>query len=220
LALFLGGALMSTYLPDSAARRGLAPGLGGTAAAPLVSARIVRLTPLRQMSAERVGPGVVGLLFGGWPMGESGRRAGRGETSEDVQPGVPAPRADDEVWRSRCSFSPSVGPSVRRSRSWRTSKNGDRTSRRDGPGRSTTVLFRGRFLSLHPSSGANVPGRIAFPWPVAQMILQHHERLDGSGYPNRLSGEQILPEHGSSPSGTLSRRCPLTVRTDPQSVRR
>ena len=34
---------------------------------------------------------------------------------------------------------------------------------------------------------------IAFPWPVAQMILQHHERLDGSGYPDSLSGEQILP---------------------------
>jgi hypothetical protein len=33
---------------------------------------------------------------------------------------------------------------------------------------------------------------IAFPWPVATMILQHHERLDGSGYPGGLVGEEIL----------------------------
>jgi len=35
---------------------------------------------------------------------------------------------------------------------------------------------------------------IEFPWPVATMILQHHERLDGSGYPNGLSGRQLLME--------------------------
>ena len=33
---------------------------------------------------------------------------------------------------------------------------------------------------------------VQFPWPVAQMILQHHERLDGSGYPQGLKGEEIL----------------------------
>lgn len=35
---------------------------------------------------------------------------------------------------------------------------------------------------------------IEFPWPVAQITLQHHERMDGSGYPLGLSGENILLE--------------------------
>ena len=33
-----------------------------------------------------------------------------------------------------------------------------------------------------------------FPWPVAQVALQHHERIDGSGYPQGLKGEAILLE--------------------------
>ena len=33
-----------------------------------------------------------------------------------------------------------------------------------------------------------------WPWPVALVALQHHERLDGSGYPNGLKGNQIIPE--------------------------
>ncbi len=35
---------------------------------------------------------------------------------------------------------------------------------------------------------------IEFPWPVAEMILQHHERLNGSGYPQGLAGQEILVE--------------------------
>jgi len=33
-----------------------------------------------------------------------------------------------------------------------------------------------------------------FPWPLAQIVLQHHERLDGSGYPQGLSDEEIMLE--------------------------
>ena len=32
---------------------------------------------------------------------------------------------------------------------------------------------------------------IDYPWPVAEIVLQHHERIDGSGYPNHLQGEEI-----------------------------
>jgi HD-GYP domain-containing protein (c-di-GMP phosphodiesterase class II) len=35
---------------------------------------------------------------------------------------------------------------------------------------------------------------IDFPWPIAQIVLQHHERMDGSGYPLGISGPEILME--------------------------
>lgn len=35
---------------------------------------------------------------------------------------------------------------------------------------------------------------ISFPFPLAEMILQHHERLDGSGYPQGLKGDEVMPE--------------------------
>lgn len=45
----------------------------------------------------------------------------------------------------------------------------------------------------HATIGERVLSVINFPWPVAQCVGQHHERLDGSGYPRALSGSQILP---------------------------
>lgn len=44
----------------------------------------------------------------------------------------------------------------------------------------------------HPQTGYDVLAGIEFPWPVAETVLQHHERLDGSGYPRGLTGEEIL----------------------------
>lgn len=35
---------------------------------------------------------------------------------------------------------------------------------------------------------------IEFPWPIARIVLEHHERMNGAGYPNGLTGEQILRE--------------------------
>lgn len=49
-------------------------------------------------------------------------------------------------------------------------------------------------IKTHPLMGYNILKDIDFPWPVAQMVLQHHERLDGSGYPSGLKGKQILLE--------------------------
>jgi len=46
-------------------------------------------------------------------------------------------------------------------------------------------------IRSHPQSGYNVLKNIAFPWPIADIIVQHHERMDGSGYPSHLRGEEI-----------------------------
>jgi HD-GYP domain-containing protein (c-di-GMP phosphodiesterase class II) len=47
-------------------------------------------------------------------------------------------------------------------------------------------------LREHVQAGYEIVQGIDFPWPIATMILQHHERMDGSGYPMGLAGEQIL----------------------------
>jgi putative nucleotidyltransferase with HDIG domain len=46
----------------------------------------------------------------------------------------------------------------------------------------------------HPQVGYNILKNIEFPWDIARMVLQHHEKMDGSGYPQGLSGEDILLE--------------------------
>jgi putative nucleotidyltransferase with HDIG domain len=46
----------------------------------------------------------------------------------------------------------------------------------------------------HPETGFRILKDIPFPWPVAEIVRQHHERLDGSGYPLGLKGDAILPE--------------------------
>ena len=50
------------------------------------------------------------------------------------------------------------------------------------------------FLKTHPKAGYEILESIEFPWPIARVILEHHERLDGSGYPKGLKGEQISLE--------------------------
>lgn len=49
-------------------------------------------------------------------------------------------------------------------------------------------------ISNHCQVGYEILEKINFPWPVTKAILQHHERLDGSGYPDHLSGEEIVIE--------------------------
>lgn len=49
-------------------------------------------------------------------------------------------------------------------------------------------------IKTHPQSGYNILKDINFPWPVATVIRQHHERMNGSGYPQNLKGEDILLE--------------------------
>jgi len=47
-------------------------------------------------------------------------------------------------------------------------------------------------IKAHPQAGHDILKTVEFPWPVSQIVLQHHERMDGSGYPQGLSGEDIL----------------------------
>ncbi|MDD5033433.1 MAG: GAF domain-containing protein [Methylococcaceae bacterium] len=49
-------------------------------------------------------------------------------------------------------------------------------------------------IKTHPRAGYDILKGINFPWPIAQMVLQHHERQDGTGYPQGLKGDQILLE--------------------------
>ena len=46
-------------------------------------------------------------------------------------------------------------------------------------------------IKVHPLTGYEILKTVTFPWPIAEGVLQHHERLDGSGYPNGLSGDAI-----------------------------
>ena len=60
------------------------------------------------------------------------------------------------------------------------------------PGRLTAIEFE--LIKSHPGTGYEILKDIAFPWPVAGIVHQHHERIDGSGYPQGLMGDQIIEE--------------------------
>jgi PAS domain S-box-containing protein/putative nucleotidyltransferase with HDIG domain len=51
--------------------------------------------------------------------------------------------------------------------------------------------FEFRLIQNHPQIGFEILRTIEFPWPIAEIVLQHHERINGSGYPNGLRGEEI-----------------------------
>ena len=60
------------------------------------------------------------------------------------------------------------------------------------PGRLTDIEFA--MVRTHPKVGYDILKMVEFPWPIAQVVLQHHERMDGSGYPQGLSGKDIMLE--------------------------
>ena len=60
------------------------------------------------------------------------------------------------------------------------------------PGQLSPAEFE--LVKTHPERGFESLRRIEFPWPVAEVVRQHHERMDGSGYPRGLRGEDILAE--------------------------
>ena len=60
------------------------------------------------------------------------------------------------------------------------------------PGKITDYEFG--IIKSHPQIGFDILKEIEFPWPIAQMVLQHHEKINGSGYPLGLSNGMILEE--------------------------
>ncbi|MHA1280310.1 MAG: tetratricopeptide repeat protein [Candidatus Helarchaeota archaeon] len=49
-------------------------------------------------------------------------------------------------------------------------------------------------IKTHPQVGFDLLKELEFPWPLAEMIMQHHEKMDGSGYPQGLKGNEIMLE--------------------------
>lgn len=60
------------------------------------------------------------------------------------------------------------------------------------PGRLSEIEYN--LIKMHSQTGYDILKHIHFTWPIAQVVLQHHERVDGSGYPQGLKGDDILLE--------------------------
>ncbi len=54
--------------------------------------------------------------------------------------------------------------------------------------------FEFQIIKTHSQVGYKILSKIEFPWPIADIVHQHHERIDGSGYPQKLTGKDILLE--------------------------
>ena len=60
------------------------------------------------------------------------------------------------------------------------------------PAKLTELEFA--IVKTHAQTGYDILRKVEFPWPIATIVLQHHEKLDGSGYPRGLKGDDILLE--------------------------
>ena len=60
------------------------------------------------------------------------------------------------------------------------------------PGKLSDIEFM--LIKTHPQAGYDILKDVEFPWPIAEIVRQHHEKLDGSGYPQGLKDGQILLE--------------------------
>jgi PAS domain S-box-containing protein/putative nucleotidyltransferase with HDIG domain len=60
------------------------------------------------------------------------------------------------------------------------------------PSKLTEVEFA--IVKTHAMASYDILKSIEFPWPVAQIVIQHHEKLNGSGYPSGLKGDEIIME--------------------------
>ncbi|MFA5912753.1 MAG: HD domain-containing phosphohydrolase, partial [Burkholderiales bacterium] len=60
------------------------------------------------------------------------------------------------------------------------------------PGKLSATEYE--LIKVHPQVGYDILKDISFPWPLARIVLEHHERVDGSGYPRGIKGDEMLLE--------------------------
>ena len=60
------------------------------------------------------------------------------------------------------------------------------------PGKLSEIEFN--LIKNHSKIGYDILKKVDFLWPIAEIVLQHHEKINGSGYPNNLKGDEILLE--------------------------
>ncbi len=60
------------------------------------------------------------------------------------------------------------------------------------PGKLSDIEFN--LIKVHPQAGYDILKKIEFPWPIARIVIEHHERMNGSGYPHGLLGADLLLE--------------------------
>ena len=79
------------------------------------------------------------------------------------------------------------------------------------PGRLTPEEFEK--MKIHPVVGAEILERVQFPYPVVPIVRAHHEKWDGSGYPDGLEGEEFPSARAFSPPWIAWTRWPPTAST-------
>ncbi len=60
------------------------------------------------------------------------------------------------------------------------------------PGKLTDVEFQ--LIKVHSQVGYDILKNVEFPWPIADIVIQHHERMNGSGYPSGIREDKLLIE--------------------------
>ncbi len=60
------------------------------------------------------------------------------------------------------------------------------------PGKLTDIEFQ--LIKVHSQVGYDILKNVEFPWPIADIVIQHHERMNGSGYPSGIREDKLLVE--------------------------
>ncbi len=60
------------------------------------------------------------------------------------------------------------------------------------PGKLTNTEFQ--LIKTHSQTGYDILKPVEFPWPIADIVVQHHERMNGSGYPSGIKEDELLME--------------------------